>query len=358
MSYKIDCIQTTCFGTFVIFSSLQASIGGLISAYFSGSLLEVMTATDVFAITAVLPLVVAAIAFFINEDPIVTVMDDQKEEIATIKTTISTSTSIDFPPETSNLIPSMAVPNSKESTASITGNRSITAQVQALWQAIQEPTLWKPALFLFLWQSTPTSEGACLYFMTNDLGMGPEFFGRVRLVTAAASLVGVWGYQKFLRTAPIRDILLWTSIASAPLGLIQLLLITHANRELGIPDAAFVLGDDVVLAVLGQFAFLPTLVLAAKICPPGVEAVLFATLMSIFNGASAVGTEIGAVLTKQLGVTESDFSNLALLNIICNFSSLYPLLFIGLLDGVGTKSEAEIEQEETLDSSSSFSSPP
>jgi hypothetical protein len=85
--------------------------------------------------------------------------------------------------------------------------------------------------------------------------------------------------------------------------------------------------------------------LAAKICPPGIEAVLFATLMSIFNGASTVGTEVGAVLTKVLGVTESNFDNLALLNVICNVSSLYPLVFIGLLDGIGTKSESEMEEE-------------
>lgn len=143
----------------------------------------------------------------------------------------------------------------------------------------------------------------------------------------------------------IKDILFWTTVASAPLGLIQLLLITHANRSLGIPDGAFVFGDDVVLAILGEFAFLPTLVLAAKICPPGVEAVLFATLMSIFNGASTVGTEVGALLTKTLDVTENNFDNLGLLNIICNLTSLYPLLFIGLLDGVGTKSEADIESE-------------
>lgn len=148
----------------------------------------------------------------------------------------------------------------------------------------------------------------------------------------------------------IKKILLWTSIASAPLGLIQLLLISHANRSLGIPDEAFVFGDDVVLAVLGEFAFLPTLVLAAKICPPGVEAVLFATLMSIFNGASTVGTEVGALLTKQLGVTESNFDNLGMLNIICNLSSLYPLIFIGLLDGIGSKSESEIELQEEVES--------
>ena len=91
---------------------------------------------------------------------------------------------------------------------------------------------------------------------------------------------------------------------------------------------------------------MPVLVLAARLCPPGVEAVLFATLMSINNGAGTVGTEIGAVLTKWLGVTESNFDNLGLLTIICNVSSLYPLLFIGWLDEVGAASEAEQEEAE------------
>jgi folate/biopterin transporter len=333
-------LQSLCWGS--------ASIGALISAYFSGSLLEVMSTRDVFAITAALPLLVASIAFFINEEPI------QKNDKNSIDGDNSISgaddTAIEFQSEASDTLSAMSAPtnsNNESAMGEVVGVAvpNVQQQVEALWQAIKLPAVWKPALFLFLWQSTPTSEGAFLYFMTNDLGMGPEFLGRARLVTAAASLVGVWGYQKYLRTVPIKKILLWTSIASAPLGLIQLLLITHVNRDLGIPDGAFVLGDDVVLAMLGEFAFLPTLVLAAKICPPGIEAVLFATLMSIFNGASTVGTEVGAVLTKVLGVTESNFDNLALLNVICNVSSLYPLVFIGLLDGIGTKSESEMEEE-------------
>jgi hypothetical protein len=79
-----------------------------------------------------------------------------------------------------------------------------------------------------------------------------------------------------------------------------------------------------------------------------VEAVLFATLMSIFNGASTLGTEIGAALTKVMGVTESDFSNLGLLTIICNVSSLYPLIFIGWLDGVESQSEEEPQDQSLL----------
>lgn len=285
-------LQSLCWGS--------AAVGGLLSAYFSGSLLEVMTPRDVFSLTAALPFMVAFIAFFVNE------------------------------------IPNENNPN----------HGGIQEQMTTLLTTIKEPSIWKPALFLFLWQSTPTSDGAFLYFMTNDLNMGPEFLGRVRLITAFAGLVGVWIYNTFLKTVPIKNVLFWSSIISTPLGLSTLLLITHANRDLGIPDGAFVFGDDVALAILGQIAFLPTLVLAARLCPPGVEAVLFATLMSIFNGASTLGTEIGAALTKLMGVTESDFSNLGLLTIICNISSLYPLLFIGWLDEV--ESEEKVEEQSLL----------
>jgi len=114
---------------------------------------------------------------------------------------------------------------------------------------------------------------------------------------------------------------------------------------MGIPDTWFIFGDDVVLTVLGQIAFLPTLALAAKLCPPGVEAVLFAFLMSLFNGASTIGTEVGAAITKILGVTENNFDNLGILTIICNMSSLYPLLFIGLLDEIGTNTTDDVEPE-------------
>ena len=300
-------LQSLCWGS--------AAIGGLLSAYFSGSLLEKMKPQDVFAITAILPLLVASIAFLIDEKPVEqaggTLVKQQEDPFTGVK-----------------------------------------SQIEALWSAIRQPSIYKPALFLFLWQSTPTSDGAFLFFMTDDLGFGPEFLGRVRLVTAFASLFGVWIYNSYLKTKPIKDILLWSSIISAPLGLSTLLLITHTNRALGIPDGAFVFGDDVALSILGEIAFLPTLVLAARLCPPGVEAVLFATLMSINNGAGTLGTEIGALLTKWLGVTETNFDNLALLTVICNLSSLYPLFFIGWLDEVGSKSEEEIEQEQFLAASS------
>lgn len=76
---------------------------------------------------------------------------------------------------------------------------------------------------------------------------------------------------------------------------------------------------------------MPVLVLAAKICPEGMEATLFATLMSISNGGSVLGGLIGAGLTQLFGVTRDKFDNLAFLIILCNLSSLLPLPLLGLL---------------------------
>jgi len=305
-------LQSLCWGS--------AAVGGLLSAYFSGSLLEVMKPQDIFSLTAILPFVVATIGFLIDEEPISKTKAVETESNGAMTTTGNDAQEDPF--------------------------KDIKLQMSSLWEAIKQPEIYKPAAFIFLWRSTPTTDGAMLFFMTDDLGFGPEILGRVSFIGAFASLFGVWLYNTYLKTKSIKDILFWSTIISFPLGLLDLVLITHANRLIGLPDTWFVFGDDVVLSVLGEIAFLPSLVLAARLCPKGVEAVLFATLMSINNGAGTVGTEIGAFLTKTLAVTETNFDNLALLSFVCNLTSLYPLLFIGWLDGVGSVSEQDIEDEQ------------
>ena len=211
-------LQSLCWGS--------AAIGGLISAYFSGSLLESMSPRDVFGIASVLPLAVGLMSILIDEEPITRKKKSETSEANSVNGDVTA--------------------NDDDAIY------SIQEQISSLWAALSQPNIYKPILFLFLWKATPTSEGAMLYFMTNDIGFGPEFLGRVRLVTAASSLLGVWLYNQYLRRVPIKDVLLWVSIISVPLGLTQLLLISHYNRELGIPDGAFVFGDDVVLSILGE----------------------------------------------------------------------------------------------------------
>ena len=110
-----------------------------------------------------------------------------------------------------------------------------------------------------------------------------------------------------------------------------IILLTHFNRQIGIPDEIFAIGDDIFLSVLGQIGFMPVLVLAADICPSGIEASLYSTIMSINNLSGTFSSILGGIGTKLAGITENDFTNLPMLIIITNIIGLLPLLFLNLL---------------------------
>ncbi|WAL60890.1 folate/biopterin family MFS transporter [Thermocoleostomius sinensis] len=262
-----------------------SALGGLITAYFSGFLLEHFSNQTVFGITATFPLIVSIVAWLISESQVERTQDWQ----------------------------------------------TVRHQVSQLRQAITQKSIWLPTAFLFLWQATPTADSAFFFFTTNELGFQPEFLGRVRLVTSVASLLGVWLFQRFFRTLPFRTLFGWTTCVSTLLGMTALLLVTHTNRAIGIDDYWFSLGDSLILTVMGQIAYMPILVLAARLCPPGVEATLFALLMSVTNLAGLLSYEFGALLTHWLGVTETNFDRLWLLVLITNLSTLLPLPFLGWL---------------------------
>jgi uncharacterized membrane protein len=76
--------------------------------------------------------------------------------------------------------------------------------------------------------------------------------GRVKLVTAVASLVGVGVYNSYLQDVPLRTVFFWTIVMGTVLGLTQLLLVTGINQSLGISNEWFSIGDSLVLTVLGQ----------------------------------------------------------------------------------------------------------
>ena len=280
-------LQALCWGA--------AAVGGLVSAYLSGWLLARFDTRTVFAITAFFPLIMSAAAWWIAESPVT-----EKSDWSIVRT-----------------------------------------QLGQLKQAITQKSIWMPTVFLFLWQATPTAESAFFYFSTNELGFEPEFLGRVRLVTSIAALIGIWVYQRFLKSVPFRVICGWSIVVSSALGMTMLLLVTHANRAIGIDDRWFSLGDSLVLTVMGQIAFMPVLVLAARLCPLGVEATLFALLMSVVNLAGLVSYEFGAVLTHWLGINETNFDKLWLLVLITNLSTLLPLIFLGWLPGADEGLQAD-----------------
>ncbi|CAL9061025.1 unnamed protein product [Musa banksii] len=280
-------LQSLCWGS--------SAFGGIVSAYFSGSLVDAFGVRFVFGVTAFLPLMTSAVALLVKE-----------QSFNATRGHNSSSASSGF------------LQSSKQS-------------ILQLWATIKQPDILYPTLFLFLWQATPQSESAMFFFVTNKLGFTPEFLGRVKLVTSVASLVGVALYNSYLKNVPLRKIFLMTTIFGSALGMTQVFLVTGLNRQFGISDEWFSIGDSLIITVLSQASFMPVLVLAARLCPSGVEATLFATLMSISNAGGVTGGLIGAGFTQLLGVTKDNFENLALLIVICNLSSMLPLPLLRLL---------------------------
>ncbi|WP_088893577.1 folate/biopterin family MFS transporter [Leptolyngbya ohadii] len=288
-------LQSVCWGA--------SALGGLLTAYLSGILLEQFSNQTVFAITATFPLIVSLVAWLIAESSI--------------------EHSTDW--------------------------SAVRDQIGQLRKAVTQKAIWLPTAFLFVFQATPTADAAFFFFTTNELGFQPEFLGRVRLVTSLASLLGVWMFQRFFKSVPFRVIFGWTTVISTVLGMTMLLLVTHANRAIGIDDHWFSLGDSLILTVMGQIAYMPILVLAARLCPAGVEATLFALLMSVVNLAGLLSYEFGAVLMHWLGVTETNFDRLWLLVLITNLSTLIPLPFLGWLPSA---QESQMPQTAILPESS------
>jgi BT1 family len=67
------------------------------------------------------------------------------------------------------------------------------------------------------------------------------------------------------------------------------------------------------------------LVLAARLCPKGIEATLFALLMSVSNLANILSHESGALAMQVLGIKEAQFDTLWILVVLSNLST--PLTF-------------------------------
>ena len=94
-------------------------------------------------------------------------------------------------------------------------------------------------------------------------------------------MLGTMLYKRFLLNAPWRPLFAYTIIGAALVGCSTLILIFRINREWGIPDIVFALGDDVIMTVANQFVAMPMLILMAQICPVGVESSVFALVTSL-----------------------------------------------------------------------------
>lgn len=216
-----------------------------------------------------------------------------------------------------------------EPTASVVANWRVTRQKMS--SALRQPSIYRPALFLFLVCVTPGYGSVMTFFYQRELKFTPDEFGTLDVLGHLVAIVGTYIYKRYLREVAFRKILGIALFTSFLLSNSLLLLVLHVNRTMGIPDFVFALIERIVITLVGQFITMPMVVMGARICPVGVEGTLYALLMSITNIGGVVGEEWGSLLTTMFGISSDNFTNLWKLMLVCHLFDLVPMFSLRLV---------------------------
>lgn len=193
---------------------------------------------------------------------------------------------------------------------------------------------WKPALFLFLMSVTPGFGAVTSYYFESVLKFTAWQFSALDTTSYVTSILGTIVYRKYLTKVPFQKIFLYTLALSWCLKWSYISIVTNFNESLGISNMVLAMVDSIILSLLGQCILLPAVVLAAKICPQGVEGSLYATLMSITNLAGVLSSEWGSLFANMYGVDKNNFGNFWKLICLCNMIDLVPIASVVLLKEV------------------------
>ncbi|KAK1935018.1 putative folate-biopterin transporter 4 [Phytophthora citrophthora] len=209
---------------------------------------------------------------------------------------------------------------------------SAKRQLRQLKGAICTPVIWMCALWVFLSGAiSPGYSQVFFYFSTDVLQFTPEFLGTVSAFGFIFLMAGTMLYNACFKDMSFRRIFFLAQLSLAMVSLLDIVLVTRANLDIGIPDKAFVLGDAVIADVISRLKTMPVMVLCAKLCPKGIEGTLFALLMSISNFSRSVSEFWGALVCAWLGIAKDEYDMLWLAIVLRSVLKVVPIFFLFLI---------------------------
>jgi len=169
-----------------------------------------------------------------------------------------------------------------------------------------------------------------------------KFVGWMSVVGYASFALGTGLYNRYFSSWPYRKIWTGTQIIFVFLNLLDYVWISRWNLKVGIPDKAFVMGEEVLSPLFARLSIMPMFVLTARLCPPQIAATLFALTMGLSNFGAKMGGYAGIALLSALGGVDSPgFHNLRVLVIIRSLTRALPILLIPFLVPDGSPSDPE-----------------
>ncbi len=162
---------------------------------------------------------------------------------------------------------------------------------RAIRAALRGRDVWVVAGFIFFFWFSPSFGPAFLYYQTDTLKFSQQFIGRLAALGSASGVVGALLYAPLSRRVPLKHIM-HLSIALGVVTTLGYLLYRDTISALII---------TIVFGALSMVINLAFLDLAARACPPRVEATFFAALMSVYNLGVQLSENVGARLYEVFG---------------------------------------------------------
>eukprot|EP00747_Dinoflagellata_sp_TGD_P071260 gnl/TRDRNA2_/TRDRNA2_156952_c1_seq3.p1 gnl/TRDRNA2_/TRDRNA2_156952_c1~~gnl/TRDRNA2_/TRDRNA2_156952_c1_seq3.p1 ORF type:complete len:442 (-),score=58.84 gnl/TRDRNA2_/TRDRNA2_156952_c1_seq3:104-1354(-) len=159
--------------------------------------------------------------------------------------------------------------------------------------------------------------GASFYFMMDDETQFPDgphfsitFYNIILpLCGAVCSLFGIYVYQRTAGTWTYQRMYIIGNLVGSFLALFDIIFFSRLNKQWGINDHVFVLGTSSLSSVIGEWLWMPSVVLLSQLCPRGMEAIMYANLAGCHNIGNTVAQNFTALLLKGFGVQPNGSAN-------------------------------------------------
>lgn len=163
---------------------------------------------------------------------------------------------------------------------------------------------WAVALGIFLWSFCPFLGTAEFYYQSEAIKLSPLFIGGLSTAGGFAGLFGAFVFGKLSGdTSKIAKASIWLG---APLTLLYV----------------FYRGPVSIAAITAFFSLtgvvfrLAWMDLAAKACPDGAEATVFAAYMAVFNIAASASNTLGGRWYERLAASRGPYEAMLILSLI------------------------------------------
>lgn len=218
---------------------------------------------------------------------------------------------------------------------------AVCGRLQEVFEVLTTSDIGRPLVFIMVFALTPTSESAVWFFMTEPTSVGGLGFSMhmIAIMSCLGNLTSIVGTLLYRAIAPLvrfNTLFAGCTVVISLVSMTQTILVNRWNLAYGLGDWMFAIGDDIMADVLGQIMIMPIMIMIAKLCPPGIEGTMYASILSLMNMCNTLSDIVSATMTKRLGIARADdgrmdFTRLNTLIVVCVALNYLPLFFIDLI---------------------------